>query len=119
MRLQPTLEKHGIGQEDLIDIALLCGTDFNEGVSGIGPKRGVQKISSGTTVEEILRDRDAEINGLNELRSLFSDPDINSLPTSQPEIEPADFSAAKAYAQEWEIPESYIDKNLVRFPRHS
>lgn len=119
MRLQPTLEKHGINQEDLVDIALLCGTDFNDGVSGIGPKRGVQKISNGTTVEDILREYDAEINGLDELRSLFSDPDINPLPANQPEIEPADFSAAKAYAQEWEIPESYINKNLSRFPRYS
>jgi flap endonuclease-1 len=117
MPLQPTLEQHGITHEELVDIALLCGTDFNDGVSGIGPKRGVKKISSGKSVEEILRDRNAEISGLNELRSLFLEPDINPLPAEQPRLDGADFRAVEAYAREWEIPKSYISDNLDRFPR--
>lgn len=117
MGLQPTLEKHEISHEDLVDIAILCGTDFNDGVSGIGPKRGVKKISNGGTVEQIMRDRGAEINGLDELRSLFLEPDINPRPSEQPQLAPADFSAAETYAREWEIPQSYISKNLERFPR--
>lgn len=118
MRLQPTLDRHGIDREDLIDIAILCGTDFNDGVSGIGPKRGVKKISNGMTVEGVLREREAEINGLDELRSLFLNPDLNALPSDQPKRTDPDFSAAKSYAREWEIPASYISDNLKRFPEY-
>lgn len=118
MQLQPTLERHGIDREDLIDIAILCGTDFNDGVSGIGPKRGVKKISNGSTVEDILREREAEINGLDELRSLFLNPDLNALPSERPALADPDFTAVEAYAREWEIPASYISDNLKRFPRY-
>jgi flap endonuclease-1 len=118
MRLEQTLEQHGIDREELIDIAILCGTDFNDGVSGIGPKRGVKKISNGMTVEDILCEREAEINGLEELRSLFLNPDLNALPSSQPERSDPDFSAVKSYAHEWEIPGSYISDNLKRFPEY-
>jgi flap endonuclease-1 len=35
------LEHHGISREQLIDVAILVGTDFNEGIKGIGPKKAV------------------------------------------------------------------------------
>jgi flap endonuclease-1 len=33
------LNHYGITREQLIDLAILVGTDFNDGVKGIGPKR--------------------------------------------------------------------------------
>jgi len=119
MLLGPTLIEHGISQEDLVDIALLCGTDFNEGVSGIGPKRGVNYISGGKTVEEILDSRDAKIPGLADLRSIFIEPDLNDLPTRQPTMSEPDFDALIELSRDWELPESFIHDNIERFPNSS
>src|SRR3989454_298686 len=40
--LEATLANLGITREQLVDIGLLIGTDFNEGVKGIGPKKALR-----------------------------------------------------------------------------
>src|SRR5205814_7559516 len=42
--LEENLEHLGLTREQLIDVAILVGTDFNEGVKGIGPKTAVKRI---------------------------------------------------------------------------
>lgn len=42
MDLDATLDKHSIIYEQLIDIAVLCGTDFSEGVMGVDPEAVVE-----------------------------------------------------------------------------
>ena len=43
--LQKILEKLNISQEELIHVAILCGTDFNPGgIKGIGPKKALKLI---------------------------------------------------------------------------
>ena len=52
--LEETLNNLNITREQLIDIALLVGTDFNEGVYGIGAKRGlklIQKYNIGKSIK--------------------------------------------------------------------
>ena len=38
MELEVILTYYGITRQQLIDIAILIGTDFNQGIRGIGPK---------------------------------------------------------------------------------
>src|SRR3989337_1752889 len=38
--LVATLAKLGLSREQLVDVAILIGTDYNEGIKGIGPKKG-------------------------------------------------------------------------------
>ncbi|MEM3470332.1 MAG: flap endonuclease-1, partial [Thermoproteota archaeon] len=52
--LEETLKSLSITREQLIDIALLVGTDYTEGVKGIGPKRALELIRKGMSLEEIL-----------------------------------------------------------------
>ena len=35
----------GVNQEQLVDIGILIGTDFNPGVKGYGPKKALKAIS--------------------------------------------------------------------------
>ncbi|RPJ66933.1 MAG: flap endonuclease-1 [Acidobacteria bacterium] len=42
--LDAWLRHLGITREQLIDLAMLLGTDFNAGVKGIGPKKGLQLV---------------------------------------------------------------------------
>ena len=45
--LNETLQHHKIYREDLINAAVLIGTDFNEGVRGVGPKTSLKIIKEG------------------------------------------------------------------------
>jgi len=53
--LKSTLESLGITREQLIDIAILIGTDYNpDGVKGIGPKRALRIIKQFGSLEKAL-----------------------------------------------------------------
>jgi len=47
VHLKKVLEKMGVTREQLVDIAILIGTDFDEGVKGIGPKKALQMVKTG------------------------------------------------------------------------
>jgi flap endonuclease-1 len=53
--LEHNLKKLGITREQLIDIALLVGTDYNEGVEGIGVKKAYKYVKAYGNVFKVLR----------------------------------------------------------------
>lgn len=54
IRLKPNLKSLKVVQKQLVDIAILVGTDFNEGIKGIGPKKGYNLIKKTGNVENAL-----------------------------------------------------------------
>ena len=70
VHLEKTLSELGISREQLIDIALLVGTDFNDGVMGIGPKKGLKAVKE-NKIGELQLDFD-----LDELRKIFLKPEV-------------------------------------------
>jgi flap endonuclease-1 len=77
VKLRDNLETLGITREQLVDLALLVGTDFNEGVMGIGPKKGLSLVRKYGTAEkfpEEIRKRLPE--NLDEVRSIFLHPRV-------------------------------------------
>ncbi|HIH20803.1 TPA: flap endonuclease-1 [Candidatus Micrarchaeota archaeon] len=52
--LQENLEALGINREKLVWIGILTGTDFNEGIYGIGPKKSLKLVKEHKTFEGIL-----------------------------------------------------------------
>ncbi len=70
---------HGITRKQLVDVAILIGTDFNRGVRGIGPKRALDLIRRYGCIEklpEIIRRRIPE--NYDEVREIFLRPDVNA-----------------------------------------
>jgi flap endonuclease-1 len=55
LELKKNLKALGIDREKLILIALFCGTDYNDGVKGIGPKKALD-IVKGKTKKEIFNE---------------------------------------------------------------
>ncbi|MEI6840822.1 MAG: flap endonuclease-1 [Methanomicrobiales archaeon] len=51
----------GITREQLIQIAVLIGNDFNPGVKGIGPKTGLKLVKEGS-FEKTLREREPDFD---------------------------------------------------------
>jgi flap endonuclease-1 len=70
------LEALGISQEQLVDIALLVGTDYNEGIKGIGPKKALKLIKKHGGIEEALRELNSGIENLQEIKDLFLHPGV-------------------------------------------
>jgi flap endonuclease-1 len=75
--LQRNLELLKIDRRKLIWIGILVGTDFNEGVKGIGPKKALKLVSNCNSLEEVIK----ESNGIfesdpREIEKIFLEPDI-------------------------------------------
>ncbi|MHA1379881.1 MAG: flap endonuclease-1 [Candidatus Helarchaeota archaeon] len=75
--LKEALDSLSITREQLIDIGLLIGTDFNEGVSGIGPKKGLKYILDYKNIEGIIKQGKIKIDfPYQEIREIFLNPDV-------------------------------------------
>jgi len=72
-----------LNRAQLIDLCILMGTDFNEGVMGIGPKKGLKLIQEQGNLEGAMKLLQVEIENYQEIRSIF----MNYETTSEYELE--------------------------------
>lgn len=78
IELEKGLEALGISREQLVDIALLVGTDYNDGIKGIGPKKALKLIKKHGSIEGALNELNTDIKNLAEIKALFLAPDVTS-----------------------------------------
>lgn len=72
IELQRLLLALGITREQLVDLAILVGTDFNDGVSGIGPKTALRLIKEHNNLESLPQTVRAHLpENVNEVRQIF------------------------------------------------
>jgi len=60
-----------ITREQLVDMCILIGTDFNPGVPGIGPKKGLKLIKDHGDIEKVMKHLSIEIPTYQEIRDIF------------------------------------------------
>ncbi len=70
LNLADVLKNLGITREQLIDIGILVGTDFNDGVKGIGPKTALKIVKSGKFPTEKFN------FDIDEIRKIFTNPNV-------------------------------------------
>jgi len=80
IRLKPNLESLGISHEQLVDMAILIGTDFNDGVRGIGPKKSLALIKENGDIEKALSTLSSKdipsLDEIKEIRKIFLEPNV-------------------------------------------
>jgi len=76
VKLSYVLNKLGIDRDQLILVGMLCGTDFNEGVRGIGPKTAIKKVKEHKTFDALKKALDWNEPYLEEVFSLFKNPSV-------------------------------------------
>ena len=79
LELEKVLEELELSREQLIDVALMVGTDFNEGIHGIGAKTGLKLIRN-NSLEDVLVQKgitDVEVEP-DELREIFLKHEVNT-----------------------------------------
>ncbi len=78
IELEKGLLELGISVEQLVDIAILIGTDYNKGIKGIGPKKALRLIKRHGSIEGVLAELNTDIEKLAEIRGLFLNPGVTA-----------------------------------------
>ncbi len=68
----------GLTKEQLVDLAILIGTDFNpDGIKGVGPKTAYKYITTHGSLEEVLAKESIALDvDYKEIRTIFLNPSI-------------------------------------------
>ena len=77
--LQRLLDGWNITREGLVDLAILVGTDFNQGIKGIGPKKALRLVQEHGAIEQMpamIRDQLPESAAIDDVRRIFLQPDV-------------------------------------------
>ena len=77
IHLDKVLSDTRLTRDQLIDLCILMGTDFNEGVMGIGPKKGLKLIQEHGDLEGAMKVLQVEIEGYQEIRHIFRQYETN------------------------------------------
>jgi flap endonuclease-1 len=76
IELEAMLVKLGITREQLIDLSILVGTDFNQGVKGVGPKTALKLIRRHGSIENLPTEVREKLLGFGEVRRIYLEPDV-------------------------------------------
>jgi flap endonuclease-1 len=77
IELNKFLKFHNISREQLVDIAILIGTDFNEGIKGIGPKTALKLVKEYEDLEGMPDTVAYKIPlEYQEIRKIFMEPNV-------------------------------------------
>jgi flap endonuclease-1 len=77
IELRSVLEDLQLSRSSLIDLAVLVGTDFNEGVRGIGPKKALTLVRRYGSIEAMPGDVLAKVTAnLEQVRKTFLEPEV-------------------------------------------
>jgi len=114
MDFEATLSTQGITWEQLVDAAILMGTDFNEGIDGVGPATAVDLVTEHGDLWGALDAEGVTIEHADRIRKLFLDPTVERDCDLDTAIEP-DVAAARDYVtEEWEVPAEEVERGFSR-----
>jgi len=114
MEFEATLADHGLTWEQLVDVAILMGTDFNEGIAGVGPKTAVKLVREHGDLWGALDARGEHIERADRIRELFLNPETTDAYEFDTDVSP-DVAAARAYVcEEWEVAEDEVASGFDR-----
>ncbi len=73
------LAAYGITREQLIDLSILIGTDFNDGVKGIGPKKALKLVKECGSIERMPAEvQEAAGPDVAAIRALYLSPEVTA-----------------------------------------
>ncbi|MFO7619130.1 MAG: flap endonuclease-1 [Thermoplasmata archaeon] len=76
LKLSEALAALGITREQLVDMGVLMGTDFNQGVKGIGPKKALKLIKEFGSGEAAIKAKNLDVPSFHNVRRIFLEPKI-------------------------------------------
>jgi flap endonuclease-1 len=114
MDFDDTLAEHDLTWEQLVDVAILCGTDFNEGISGVGPKTAVSLVHEHGDLWGVFEAEGYAIENADRIRNLFLDPAVVDDPEFDTDLNPDVDAAREFVVEEWEVDASEVERGFER-----
>ncbi len=74
--LQFVLTAVGLNKEQLIDVGILIGTDFNPGIKGFGAKKAIKVLQEYNNLEKVIQEKELDIPELETVRKIFREPEV-------------------------------------------
>ncbi len=107
--LEKSLKNHNITREQLIELSILIGTDFNPGgIKGIGPKRGL-KIVKNESFDDYIDEFDIDPN---EIKKIFLEPNVeNDYDTTRKK---PDSEGIREMLDEYDFSEKRVSKGVEK-----
>lgn len=85
----------GINREQLIDLGMLIGTDFNSGIKGVGPKTALKLVREHGRIEDMPADiREKMPDTIDGIRDLYLNPEV----TDEYAVEKCEFREDELYS---------------------
>ena len=113
MSLAATLDAHDLTWEQLVDVAVLVGTDFNEGLDGVGPATAVDLVHEHGDLWGALEARGDHIEAADLVRELFLDPNVTDA-EYDPDVRPDVDGAREFVVEEWGVPVEEVEAGFER-----
>jgi flap endonuclease-1 len=66
-----------ISQSQLVDLAILVGTDFNDGIHGVGPKKALKLVRTHGAIEQMPEAIRTQVPQFEEVRRIYREPAIS------------------------------------------
>ncbi len=88
MELQRSLDELGLTRDQLIWVGILIGTDFNEGVDGVGPKTALKIAKASGSIKDVEEyvtgklKKSFEVD-IREVEALFKNPEVREMEESE------------------------------------
>jgi len=76
MELGAVLSALALSREQLVEMCILMGTDFNEGIHGIGPKKAHKLLLDHGSLDKVIAAKNYQIPGWQEVRGIFLEPSV-------------------------------------------
>jgi len=76
IELDRLLDSLRITREQLVDLAVLVGTDFNDGVKGIGPKKALKLVQEHGRIERMPDEIQRALDEVDDVRRIYLSPDV-------------------------------------------
>ncbi|MCQ2079631.1 MAG: flap endonuclease-1 [archaeon] len=109
------LQTLGITREQLVDMCMLIGTDFNQGIKGIGPKKALKLIRDNGDLESVMTKIGERIPNHEEIREIFLRYDGSS--EYETKYRPIDRQGVIDMLVSYDFDESRIGSALDRIER--
>ncbi len=76
INLEEGLARLGVSRKQLVEIGIMCGTDYNSGLTRVGPKTALKLIREKGDLESILAEQEEKIESFAQIREFFLHPHV-------------------------------------------
>jgi flap endonuclease-1 len=112
IELDKVLKELKLNRDQLIALAILVGTDYNEGVKGVGPKTGLRLVRENKNFDKLFKDVKAEFNWKKIFAIFKSMPVMKNYQLKWNEVDV--YRVKKLLVDEHEFSEERVDKTLKK-----